>query len=256
MVGVTIGINPLFKKLAETAASCFGEMTGLDVVILGEAELKDSGLKHPASLKLKAFDYVSDNNIVYFDADWFCTTKWNPLNFEDNQSITACNDFVLKTDWPDQYTKYDLRDILMYPKSSDAIYSQDDIRTDLVSEIRDFTGLTTNCLDWINTGFWIANRPFHKEWLDKSLQLYLGEIGHHEEYYEQPAMNLAVELLGLKINYLQRSYNTLVAKRKTWPFPIIGMHVKIKHHEDFVKKINDNEILFTKDIREHFKYDN
>ena len=102
MIAITIGINPLYKALANLSAQCLQDMTGLEVFILGERELKQSGLAHPASLKLKAFDFVDDDNILYFDADWFCTNNWNPTIFSNSKLITACNDFVLTVDFPKQ----------------------------------------------------------------------------------------------------------------------------------------------------------
>ena len=252
MVGVTIGINPVYKSLAKLSALCLQEMTGLDVIILGEKEILKSNLIHPAALKLKIFDLLNDDNIFYFDADWFCIQRWNPLEYENTESITACNDFVLIDDWPKQYADYDLEKFENYPSSSLSFCSIQNIRQDYLKEINQFSGIEMNCLDWINTGFWIANRIYHVEWLNKSLEFYNGKVGHHNQYYEQPAMNKAIEMLCLKVNYLNRKYNTLVATGYNWPASLIGLHVKIKHHQNFVDRVLSGEIKSTLQVREYF----
>ncbi|PKP35447.1 MAG: hypothetical protein CVU00_02510 [Bacteroidetes bacterium HGW-Bacteroidetes-17] len=252
MIGITIGISPIYEALAKLSAKCFQEMTSLEVTILGEKELLQSGLTHPASLKLKAFDFVEDDNILYFDADWFCTNIWNPTIFSNCKLITACNDFVLKIDFPNQYPDYDFRKFDDYHIENLASHPISEIRNDYINEIKEFSGLKLEFGKWINTGMWIANRKHHQEWLNKSLGYYIGSIGHHPEYYEQPAMNKAIEKLDLKINYLSRKYNTLVVKEKKWSNSLVGMHVKVKHHQDFIEKITSNQIQTSKQVNEYF----
>jgi hypothetical protein len=252
MVGVTIGINTIHEVLAKLSAYCFSEMTGLEVIILGEKELQKSGLSHPASLKLKAFDFVNDDNILYFDADWFCTQNWNPKIFENMKSITACNDFVLNIDWPNQYHKYDFVKFNDYHLDNLAFHPITESRSDYINEIRTFSKILLEYGKWINTGFWIANREYHKDWLDKSMEYYTNSIGHHLEYYEQPAMNLAIEELGIKVNYLNRNYNTLVATREKWPPYLVGLHVKVKHNKKFLSKVLSGEIKTTKQVQDFF----
>lgn len=252
MIGVTIGINPVFKALAKLSAHCFKEMTGLEVVILGETEFRKSGLTHPASLKLATFDFVDDDNVLYFDADWFCTKKWNPRIFKNRKSITACNDFVLSIDWPNQYQSYDYSKFNNYHLDNLSAHPITEARNDYINEIKKFSGIKLDYRKWINTGLWIANRKDHKEWLKKSMEYYTGSVGHHSEYYEQPAMNLAIEKLEIQINYLNRNYNTLVATRYKWPSCLVGLHVKVKHHQKFVSKILNAEIKTTKQVQDFF----
>ena len=254
MIGIIIGINPIYKELAKLSAKCFQEMTGLEALILGESELQKSGLTHPASLKLKAFDYVDDNNIIYFDADWFCIKKWNPTTHSDSKLITACNDFVLKIDFPKQYPEYNSLNFDDYHLNNLAFHPSTEIRSDYVKEIKEFSDLKLEYGRWINTGLWIANKEHHYEWLEKSLEYYIGSTGHHPEYYEQPAMNKAIDVLGIKINYLGRKYNTLVASEKQWPDCLVGMHVKVKHHQDFINRIINNQINTSKQVKEYFLY--
>jgi hypothetical protein len=249
MLGVTIGINPIHKALALLSSYCLKEMTGLDVVILDESHLLQSGLSHPAALKLMVFDLVKDDNILYFDADWFCIQEWLPQDHQNTTSINACHDFMLNADWPDQYTGYQLEDFDNYP-STRLLNSV--IRTDYVSGIQEFCDLKSSCLNWINTGFWIANKNHHQEWLKKALIYYQSAKGHHPEYYEQPAMNKALEDLNIEVNYLNRKYNTLIASRNTWPGYLIGLHVKVNRHPDFIEKIISGKITSTTQVKDHF----
>lgn len=252
MIGVTIGISPIHESLAKLSAKCFKEMTGLEVLILGERELKQSGLTHPASLKLKIFDFVDDDNILYFDADWFCTKNWNPAIYSNSKLITACNDFVLKIDFPKQYPEYDFRKFDDYHLNNLAFHPITEIRNDYINEIIEFSGIKLEFGKWINTGLWIANKKYHQEWLNKSLEYYIGSVGHHPIYYEQPAMNKAIEELEIEINYLCRKYNTLIVSEKKWPDSLIGLHVKLKHHQNFIDGIISNQIQTSKQVYEYF----
>lgn len=252
MIGVTIGISPIHEALAKLSAKCFQEMTGLDVLILGDKELKQSGLTHPASLKLKAFDFVNDDNVLYFDADWFCTKNWNPTIFSNSKTISASNDFVLNIDFPKQYPEYDNRKFDDYHLNNLAFHPTTEIRTDYIKEIKKFSGTELEFGKWINTGLWIANKNYHQEWLNKSLEYYLGSVGHHPEYYEQPAMNKAIEELELEINYLGRKYNTLIVSEKKWSDSLVGLHVKLKHHQNFIDRIISNQIQTSKQVNEYF----
>ena len=56
MTGVTIGVGEPFCKMALLSARCLKEQTGLDSVILNSDMFLQSGLKHPAALRLKMFD--------------------------------------------------------------------------------------------------------------------------------------------------------------------------------------------------------
>ena len=252
MIGVTIGINRIYNSLAKLSTQCFKEMTGLDSIILGEKELKKSGLSHPASLKLMAFDFVGDDNIVYFDADWFCVKNWNPTTFSGEKSIIACNDFVLNIDFPKQYQDYDIHNFNNYHLNNLASHALPEIRNEYIKEIEAFSRIKLKYGKWINTGLWIANKKYHNEWLKKSLEFYISGVGHHPEYYEQPAMNLAIEKLGIEVNYLSRKYNTLVATRRKWPTYLNGLHVKVKHHQEFISKISNSEIKTTRQVQDYF----
>lgn len=248
MIGVTIGINPIYEALAILSARCLKETTGLETLVLKEKDLLKSGFAHPAALKLILFDLVKDDDVLYFDADWFSIQNWNPLKFQNTGLLTACNDFILETDWPNQYSNNNLE----FCNESFDNYSMQNIRKEYVDEIHKFSGVRTHCLNWINTGLWIANRNSHRKWLMKSLDYYKKGIGHHSDYYEQPAMNKAIEDCNIKVHYLKRKYNTLVATRCEWPSSIIGLHVKIKHHDIFIEKVLNEKINSLQQVRQHF----
>lgn len=255
MICITIGIGPIHESLARISARCLQEMTGLDVLILGERELKQSGLTNAAALKLKAFDFVNYDNILYFDADWFCIRNWNPTVLSNNSLISACNDFVLTIDFPKQYQGYDYHKFECYHLNNLAFHPISEIRDDYINEIKDFSKINLEFGKWINTGFWIANKKYHQQWLNKSLDYYNGSVGHHPEYYEQPAMNKAIEELEIGINYLSRKYNVLVTSRKDWPDKLVGLHIKIKHHQDFVDRIIRGLIKTPEQVKEYFAND-
>src|SRR5438270_686014 len=69
MIAVTIGIGEAYKKLAEHAAQAVHEMTGLKTLILDDQHFTRSGLPHPHHLKLRLFDLVNDDTIMFFDSD-------------------------------------------------------------------------------------------------------------------------------------------------------------------------------------------
>lgn len=247
MTGVTIGIGARHSALAQVSARCLMQMAGINVVILSGKDLVQSGLTHPAALKMKLFDIIPDDEIFYFDADWFCIKKWDIIPFQINIPVYACNDFVSIDDWPGQYASCSEEYFEATPELREG-----NIRRDYVDEINLFSKNNSDCSRWINTGFWIANRKYHKKWLDYSLNLYNNDIGHHPQYYEQPAMNRALDLLQTDIHFLPRKYNILLATGRKWPSNIIGMHVKVKHHSKFLEEIIYGRISEPNEVQKYF----
>ena len=253
MIGVTIGIGPVHKALASISAKCFNETTGLEVVILTEKELRQTDLLHPAALKLKVFDFVKDDSIIYFDADWFSVKQWNPTIYENDEEIIACHDFISNYDWPEQYST-SKKNYIEYCFNNDLqLSNKNHLRTDYIEEIEQFIDSKDSFTKWINTGFWIVNRNNHFQWLEYSLKYYIESIGHHFQYYEQPAMNVALMNLNLKVKYLDRKYNILVATRKKWPDFLIGLHVKIKHNGTFSDLVMQNKITNVEQVKDYFQ---
>jgi len=252
MTGVTIGVGHVHLPLAALAADCVRQMCGIEVIILTDKEFKESGLRHPAALKLKIFDLVKDDQLFYFDADWFCVNQW-PLNrVEIDGSLLACRDFVLVDDWPNQYWDTHSGNV----SGMDFCYNTDldfrNERWDYIQDIQNFAPLTLLYYDWINTGLFIANRAKHNELFKIALNNYLTFPGNHPKYYEQPAINLAIQECGTKVGYLDRKKNILVASRGQWPNTITGLHVKLKRHPEFIRQVQEKKIVNAEHIRKYF----
>ena len=252
MIAVTLGINPLYRALARLSAKCIQDTTDLDTLILTESDFKKSNFSHPAALKLKVFDFIQDDNVLFFDADWFSINKWSPNDYDDKVPIIACHDFILTDDWPEQYTNIDVVENEKYFNDEALLSHRRNTRNDYIEEIEQFMLTTNSFSTWINTGFWIANKYNHTNWLAESLNLYNNSPGHHSQYYEQPAMNKAIYNTNQEVKYLSRKFNTLVATRKKWPNFLIGLHVKIKHNEAFINDVIREKITTLNQVRAHF----
>lgn len=252
MTGITIGVGEVYSQMAQLAADCVRQMCDLEVIVLTEREFKESGLYHPAALKLKIFELAANDQLFYFDADWFCVAKW-PLNtFIGGKDLFACRDFILTDDWPDQYSN--MTDL--GPGNNTISYNTkmnfENCRMDYIREIQEFMFIKMHYSNWVNTGLFIANRAQHEVMFGKALEYYLTFPGHHTEYYEQPAMNLAIDQTATNVTYLERQMNMLVARRMQWPCNVTGLHVKLKRHPDFIKKVLEKKITNSNDVRNYF----
>ncbi len=252
MIAVTIGISPLYKALASVSAQCVREMTGLDTLILTEKELQQFNISHPAALKLKIFDIITDSTVLFFDADWFCVNTWNPYTYENSIEVISCHDFILSDDWSEQYYNIDIEDLEKYFNDEDLLSHRKNLRKEYISEIENFISLWNSFPNWINSGFWIANRKHHEKWLNDSLSFYFGDPGHHPQYYEQPSMNKALVKSNIGVKFLCRKFNTLVATRKKMPAFLIGLHVKIKHNKNFSDLVIQKKITTALEVKKHF----
>ncbi len=252
IVGVTVGVNTPYAPLASIAAQCFTKHTGVSTVVLGEKELIASGLGHPAALRLKAFEYVDAEQIVYFDSDWLCINDWSSAAFSGACELLACRDFILTDEWPQQRYRFESDDFLKAPTSFSTDASSASLRHDYIHEVRHFAGLHLPCAEWINTGLLVMNRRNHKAWLGTALKLYQGEIGHHAVYYEQPAIVKAIESLQLPVRLLPRKCNVLAAYPGQWPDSVIGLHIKVKRHSAFVDDVVNGVITTAEDVSRYF----
>lgn len=226
MMGVTIGIGPLYTKAATVAAACLHRHTGIQTRILTEEHLTDASLCHPAALKLRIFDYVPADTLLYFDADWFCIRKWTPQEFAGHKRVIACHDFVTTTDWPEQ--SYTASSEWFRGRAGNHFLNRIEgpIRTDYVDGIRAFTGVTLHHSSWFNSGMFIVNRGWHAPWLREAERIYREPHGHHHKYFEQPALLIATERLRMRVAHLPRKYNVLVASKQEWPANMVGAHIK------------------------------
>ncbi|MEY2564924.1 MAG: hypothetical protein QOH88_3117 [Verrucomicrobiota bacterium] len=226
MMGVTIGVGPLYIKAARVAAACLQRHTGIKTQILTEEHLTAASLRHPAALKLKIFDYVSANTILYFDADWFCIREWTPQVLAGDRRVIACHDFVTKADWPDQ--SYSASSEWFRGRAGHRFLNaiEGAVRGDYVDGIRAFAGVTLPHSTWFNSGMFIVNREWHAAWLQEAERIYREPHGHHDKYFEQPALLIATERLKMRVAHLPRKYNVLVASEQDWPVNMVGAHIK------------------------------
>src|SRR5438045_8754336 len=89
MIAVTIGIGEYYKRLAIRASEAVRNMTGLETVILEDTHFVSSGLPYPHLLKLRVFDVVDDDKVMFFDSDMVCLNVWNPQRFARRDEFVA-----------------------------------------------------------------------------------------------------------------------------------------------------------------------
>jgi lipopolysaccharide biosynthesis glycosyltransferase len=219
-------------------------------VILGEKEFLDSRVGHPAALRLRLFDYVAADRVIYFDADWLCVSDWVPPSPENGSEIVGCRDFILQSEWPHQRYMFDSDEFLACPPELGLDAAA--LRHDYIETIRNFARLTIPCSRWLNTGFLILNRFEHEALFDKALSLYQGSVGHHPEYFEQPALMKAIDEMSVPIHLLPRRFNVLAAYERKWPASVVGLHIKPKRHPKFLAEISSSSVLSTFDIQRYF----
>ena len=168
MVAVTIGVGE-YRALAERAAGSIRQMTGLDTIILDDAHFASSGYKLSHFLKLKLFDLVRAEWILYFDADIVSLAPWNPRIFAERNALIAV------ADRPGPISIPECR-LWGFPVS-----------------------------EYFNAGFLILNRDLHSRWLVATDEF--AKSQPPMPFPEQSPMNIMRHRLGLKIDLLDRRYN-------------------------------------------------
>lgn len=248
-VGVTVGVGSPYAEIAQLAAACFSHHTGIQSVVLGDKEFAFSGLPHPAALRLLAFEHVFADRIVYFDADWLCLSPWSPFAGEDCD-IRACRDFILEDEFPRQHYEFNSPEFLNEPQ--EFLASDAALRFELLREVEQFASIRLPYSYWINSGLLVLHREHHTIWFKKALDLYLGVVGHHDTYFEQPALVKALECLNLRVRLLPRRFNILAAYEAKWPSSVVGLHVKLKRHTAFLARVQAGTIRTPEDVRSYF----
>jgi len=216
-------------------------------------EYAQSRISHPAALRLKLFDYVRAERIIYFDADWLCIRDWKPSFPERSCDLLACRDFILTEEWPRQQYDFQSDSFLGSPADVPLDAGPDILRQDYIREIQAFADLRLPCSRWINSGLLLMNRTHHKALLETALELYSGGIGHHPEYFEQPALMKAIELLETSVRLLPRNLNVLAAYETKWPSSIVGLHVKLKRHGTFLGQIRQGLVSSPEQVQLYFQ---
>jgi hypothetical protein len=239
MIGVTIGVGRRYHAAARVAAECFYLHTKLPTRILTDHHFLASGLQHPAALKLRVFDAVPDDAVIYFDADWFCLNAWSPQDLLSDEKLVACHDFVLNADWPAQ-------DHVFPAEPSKADISDDfpadfadHLRQQYLDEVLSSVSLSAGPERWINSGLMLLTRAAHAPMLALAETLYRAPGGHHPKYFEQPVIMQAIERLNVGISYLPRRFNVLTTKPTKWPSSVVGVHVKLSDAEQFPQFVRE-----------------
>jgi hypothetical protein len=172
MIGITIGTGEYYSRLAKLAARAVEEKTGIKTVILGDERFAASGLPAPHHLKLRMFDFVDDESVMYFDADMVCLNSWKPESLAKADAVVAV------------------------AESARPLH----VRTAQDWEIP--------LGEYFNAGLLLLNRRAHEEWL-RETERFVQTDTKFAEYdpYDQAALNITRHRLGLKLELLDRRYN-------------------------------------------------
>lgn len=172
MIAVTLGIGEAYRKLAEHAALAVHKMTGLKTLILDDKHFAQSRLPHPHHLKLRLFDLVEDETVMFFDSDMICLNPWNPQRFARPDALLAVVERPVPTimricqDWDIPWHEY------------------------------------------FNAGLMILNRFCHHDWLREAEHFVLTNKKFKEyDPYDQAALNITRYRSGLKLELLDRRFN-------------------------------------------------
>ena len=172
MVGVTIGVGTYYGQLAELAAKAMQEQTGVKTVVLDDDHFTQSGLPAPHHLKLRMFDLVDTDSIVYFDADMACLKPWKPQRFANSEAVVAV------------------------AESARPLH---------VHTAQDW-GIPVE--HYFNAGLMILNRRHHQGWLRETERFVLTDTKFKEyDPLDQAALNITRHRLGVKLELLDRRYN-------------------------------------------------
>ena len=172
MIAVTIGTGEYYSKLAHYAARTLGKMTGLKTVVLGDEHFAASGLPYSHHLKLRIFDLVDDDEILFFDSDMVCLNPWNPQRLAKPDALVAVAE-------------------RLHPMV---------IRASKDWEIP--------IHEYFNAGLMIFNRKCHLEWLRETERFVMTNPGIPDyDPFDQTPLNITRHRLGLGLELLDRRYN-------------------------------------------------
>jgi len=172
MIAVTIGIGEYYKRLAIRASEAVRNMTGLETVILDDTHFVSSGLPYPHLLKLRVFDVVDDDKVMFFDSDMVCLNVWNPQRFARRDAIVAVAE-------------------RLHPM--------------VIRACRDWD---IPIHEYFNAGLMMLNRNCHHDWFRETEKFVLANPGVPSyDPYDQTPLNITRHRLGLKLELIDRRYN-------------------------------------------------
>jgi hypothetical protein len=167
--------------------------------------------------------------------------------------VISCRDFILTDEWPRQHYNFESKTFLEEPGELPVEDTRGSVRYDYIHEVQQFSGISLPFSMWINSGFFIIDRQHHSIWLRSALDLYLGSVGHHNVYYEQPALVKAIEFLELPIRLLPRKFNVLAAYETKWPKSVVGLHIKVKRHCAFIRRLASGLVSTPEQVEAYFQ---
>jgi len=172
MIGVTIGTGEYYTKLAQHAAQAIEKMTGVKTIILGDEHLASSGLPYSHHLKLRIFDLVDHDQVMFFDSDMVCLKPWNPPRFAKTDAVVAVAE-------------------RLHPM--------------VIRACKDWD---IPIQEYFNAGLMIFNRKSHQEWLRETERFVTANPGVPSyDPYDQTPLNITRHRMGLKLELLDRRYN-------------------------------------------------
>ena len=191
MVGITIGVGEYYSRLARHAAQAMEEKIGVRVAILTDEHFASSGLPAPHHLKLRMFDFVNHESVLYFDADMVCLSPWSPERLARMDALVAV------------------------AESARPLH----VRTAQDWEIPPG--------EYFNAGLLLLNRRCHQDWLRETEHFVLTDKKFAEyDPYDQAALNITRHRLGLKLELLDRRYNWIGfgGSRLSYEVPVFLAH--------------------------------
>ena len=157
-LAVTIGVGPVWRRMAELAAESVRRRTGLETRVLGEEAMAQSHVSSPHFLKLRLFELFPEaEHILYFDADTIFLQQWDPRVFAGR------GEFICVRDRADE----------------------ENVRREA-----QLASLPSNM--YFNSGFFIANRTHHAAMLHKAEHdiLELATVFHFPDQRNIPTSQL------------------------------------------------------------------
>lgn len=249
MIAVTIARNEPYEMIAKVSTRCLEESTGIKPLIISEAPFESLAATHPAAWRMWLCEIFPNEDILYFDADWFCLNDWKPSSENRKNTFIACRDFLVGGDWPDQNGDFELFE-------GESTWTEPPqtarIRQDYIAEVSAFAKIVYDPEFWFNSGLMIFNSCSIHEFMQYAQALYKNDVGHHSDYFEQPSLVKAASDMQANIAYLPRKYNVLAAGRTVWPRNIIGLHVKNRRNQEFLSLIESGGINCRNDVRRYF----
>src|SRR6266480_4577097 len=106
VVAATIAVGADWHQLAELAANSVLRNTGLEVRILNEKDLRQTALTAPHSLKLRLFQLIDADSILFFDADLMFIRHWDPTPYLNVPEIVCVRDRFWNTDIVDDACRF------------------------------------------------------------------------------------------------------------------------------------------------------